>query len=57
MKILLIVTTLWNGEPILKGRYEMPSMESCEKMATEFRRRAPNVSHVTCLEVSALAVG
>jgi hypothetical protein len=56
IKAILILTTLWNGQPIgLTFRIETPSMAECEKLAAEFHRRGGDTVDAVCVEHKATA--
>jgi hypothetical protein len=51
MKILLVVTTLWQGQPILTLSFDMPSEAECERQAAVYNRR-PDLKVAVCVERS-----
>jgi hypothetical protein len=57
MKAILIVTTLWQGNPAANTySFEMPSMAVCEKKAAEWHRDHGNMVTTMCLDQSFRAI-
>jgi hypothetical protein len=51
MKTLLVVTTLWQGQPVLTQSFDTPSEAECERQAAIYNRR-PDSKVAVCVERS-----
>ena len=56
MKILLIITALWHGQPNDTVTFPMRSMEECEQEAADWRRHHGTAITAQCVEQTAKAV-